>query len=92
MRKWEKLTNYLQQKKVPKGGTLTISFDDLRKIVGWLAPKTIRRISYWDPYMGKQNLTPGSAAWKAGFALAAINWKSIGDELHIISIALCRFR
>ncbi len=92
MRKWQILTNYLQQKKVQKGGTLTISFDKLRKIVGGLAPKTTKRISYWDPYMGKQSLMPGSAAWKAGFAIAAIKWRAIGGELHITHISLRCFR
>ena len=92
MRKWEKLTNYLQQKKIQEGGTLTISFAELSKIVGELAPKTTKRISYWDPYMGRQSLTPGSAAWKAGFAVTAIEWKVIGSDLHITNISLQRFR
>ena len=86
MSKWDKLTAFLMN----KGNLVCLSDVQLNNIVGPLSPQTYKRISYWDPFMGKARLNPGSAARKAGFIVTGFEWQKSGGHPILKSIQLAR--
>jgi hypothetical protein len=86
MTKWDKLTAFLSN----KGNSVHLPVVQLTKIVGPLKPQTYKRISYWDPFMGKARLNPGSAAKKAGFVVTGFEWHKTGAHPVLTGIRLER--
>lgn len=86
MSKWDKLTVFLTN----KGNVVCLSMVQLGNIVGTLSPQIHKRISYWDPFMGKAALNPGAAAKKAGFIATRFEWKKSQEHPVLKSIQLER--
>ena len=86
MSKWDKLTAFLMS----KGNVVRLTVVQLNSIVGPLSPQTYKRISYWDPFMGKSTLNPGSAAKKAGFIVTGFEWERSAGYPVLKSIQLKR--
>jgi hypothetical protein len=89
MEKWKALTEYLL---IQRSEEVSIQITDLRKIVGKLSDGVTRRISYWDPIMGRKQLTPGAAAWKARFVVVGFDWDVDGQTPRIAAIKLCVYK
>jgi hypothetical protein len=86
MGKWDKLASYLMN----KSDVVCLSTGQLSEIVGPLSRQMYKRISYWDPYMGKLRLNPGSAAQKAGYTVTRFEWKTLDGNLILKSIRMER--
>lgn len=90
--KWDKLMHYLQALDIPKRGSIKLPITQLEKIVGGLSVQTNRRISYWDPFMGRKTLNPGAAALRAGFVVVQFDYEPDRDMPRIVAITLLRYR
>lgn len=91
-RKWDKLMHHLQALDIPEQGRIKLPITQLGKIVGGLSVQTNRRISYWDPFMGRKALNPGAAALRAGFVVVQFDYEPDGDMPRIVAITFLRYR